>query len=217
MIFVGGGFDERPLFRELVEKVIGLKSRLFPGRGTVVLEHHPTGALLDAGSNEQRQPAGGEVFPVRDAATPRRERPRTECRARMLRRTETSVFTPACARRTRSASDTGTAGRSPGRRIASSLSAADHTGHVSSERATIPAAAPQEANVSTRPRSRSNACTRGKNITALSLRNGQMRRNRAPSARTATPKEDRPAAKPAARGRTSRRRAMSSVPGRRPA
>ncbi len=33
---------------------------------------------------------------------------------------------------------------------------------VSSERAIIPAAAPQEANVSIRPRRRSNACTRGK-------------------------------------------------------
>ncbi len=39
----------------------------------------------------------------------------------------------------------------------------------------MPAAAPQEANVSTRPRSRSNACTRGKYISALSLRNGQAR------------------------------------------
>ena len=76
-------------------------------------------------------------------------------------RTDNRVFTPACASRARSASDTATAGRNPGRRIASSLSAAAHTGQVSSERAIMPAAAPHEAKVSNRPRSRSKACTRG--------------------------------------------------------
>src|SRR6185312_15586503 len=39
----------------------------------------------------------------------------------------------------------------------------------------IPAAAPHEANVSTLPRRRSKACTRGKYITELSLRNGHVR------------------------------------------
>jgi len=63
--------------------------------------------------------------------------------------------------RARSASDTATAGRNPGRRTASSLSAALHTGQVSSERAIHAAAAPHEAKVSNRPRSRSKACTRG--------------------------------------------------------
>ena len=75
--------------------------------------------------------------------------------------------------RARSAFVTFQAGRMPGRRMASSPSAAAHTGQVSSQRAIMPAATPQGANNSKRPRSRSKATTRGKNIAASSLRNGQ--------------------------------------------
>ena len=57
-------------------------------------------------------------------------------------RTASSVLTPACARRARSASEIGAAGRSPGRRIASSLSAAAHTGQVSSVRLGLQALSP---------------------------------------------------------------------------
>ena len=59
--------------------------------------------------------------------------------------------------------------------MASSPSAAAHTGQFSSQRAIMPAATPQGANISKRPRSRSKATTRGKNMAASSLRNGQWR------------------------------------------
>jgi hypothetical protein len=59
--------------------------------------------------------------------------------------------------------------------MGASPSAAAHTGVLSSQRAMIPAATPQGAKSSKRPRSRSKATTRGKNIVASSLRNGQWR------------------------------------------
>src|SRR5262249_11439123 len=96
--------------------------------------------------------------------------------ARRVDREETRVLTPAWDRRNRSRSEPTAAGRRPGRRNDSSVSMADHTGDASSLRAIIPAAAPQEANVSALPRSRSNDWTRGKYMTALSLRKGQLRK-----------------------------------------
>src|SRR6185437_3572126 len=71
------------------------------------------------------------------------------------------VLIPTWARRMRSASPTGTAGCTPGRSAISPLPTVDHNGEVSSERASMPATAPQGAKVSRRPRSRSRAWTRG--------------------------------------------------------
>jgi hypothetical protein len=88
-------------------------------------------------------------------------------------RTDCSRLMPAFMSRVRSPRVTVHAGRNPGRKVVSSPSTAAHTGQDSSQRAIMPAATPQGANISNRPRSRSNPTMRGKNITASSLRNGQ--------------------------------------------
>ncbi len=122
-----------------------------------MLERQPARAALDARIDEQRQTPRRQI-----ASNPARHRRRRRaCRASRRgsagARAASSVFTPACARCTRSSSATGVAGRMPVRSSASSLSAAAHTGHASSSRASMPATAPHGAKFSARPRRRSNA------------------------------------------------------------
>ena len=109
---------------QLIEKLLDLRPRALPGRRSVVLEQHPARALLDARRDEQRQPPRREVLPVRGAAATGGEGARTDAGARAAAHRQQRV--DAGLRQTQRARRpiTATAGRSPGRRIASSLSAA---------------------------------------------------------------------------------------------
>src|SRR5207253_10923988 len=107
--------------------------------------HRVPCSMLDATNSAKRR---ADKYFQSEAPTPPAASVRGLKPCRTFEREETRVFTPALDSRTRSRSETTAAGRNPGRKKDSSLSVAAHNGEVSSERAIIPAAAPQDAKVS---------------------------------------------------------------------
>ncbi len=115
-----------------------------------------------------RRPAGVAAAPPASvfSATARGLAERSDCNG----------FRPCAASRARSASVSANCGRADWRSSSSSSSPGCHGERCVSRRASVPATAPQLANVSARPRSRSNAWMRGKHMNACSERNSNSRR-----------------------------------------
>ena len=148
--------------------------RALPGGGRILLERKPARAALDARADEEREAPRRQVLPVGGDSAAAGERARGNGGHAGERMAEQRI--DACLRETRALRVGHRRRRAQaGPQDGSSLCAADHSGQLSSKRAIMPATAPQAAKVSMRPRSRSNASSRGKYMTAFSLRNGQLR------------------------------------------